>query len=101
MVEAWTRSRTTGEPYDVEHRIRLADGSYRWMRSRAHPRRDAASGQIIQWYGTTEDIDDRKRAVAALRESEERFRSTFEQAAVGMAEVGLDGRWLRINGRLA
>src|SRR5437667_132202 len=35
-----------------------------------------------------------------LRESEERFRATFEQAAVGMAHVGTDGSWLRINQRL-
>jgi len=42
----------------------------------------------------------RRQAEAALRESEERFRSTFEQAAVGMAHAGLDGRWLRVNQRL-
>ena len=46
---------------------------------------------------------DRRRLEAvneALRESEERFRSTFDQAAVGVAHVGLDGRWLRVNDRL-
>jgi PAS domain S-box-containing protein len=75
MAEAWTRSLQTGDPYDVEHRIRLADGSYRWMRSRAYPRRDRVSGKIVRWYGTTEDIDDRKRAEAALREGELRFRT--------------------------
>lgn len=42
----------------------------------------------------------RRQAETALRESEERFRSTFEQAAVGMAHAGLDGRWLRVNQRL-
>ena len=41
-----------------------------------------------------------QRTVEALRASEERFRSTFEQAAVGIAHVGLDGRWLRVNQRL-
>ncbi|MBV9117284.1 MAG: PAS domain S-box protein, partial [Acetobacteraceae bacterium] len=40
------------------------------------------------------------RATDALRESEARFRATFEQAAVGIAHVGLDGRWLRVNTRL-
>ncbi|WP_170162326.1 PAS domain S-box protein [Caldimonas tepidiphila] len=72
-VRAWSRSVRTGEPYDIEHRIRLADGSYRWMRSRALPRRDAG-GRIVHWYGTMEDIDDRKQAEFALRISEERFR---------------------------
>jgi len=46
---------------------------------------------------TTED--ERKRSEAALRESEERFRATFEHAPVGIAHVGLDGRFLRINQR--
>ncbi|HEX8988586.1 MAG TPA: PAS domain S-box protein [Rhodocyclaceae bacterium] len=46
------------------------------------------------------DISERKRASDALRESEDRFRSTFEQAAVGMAHVAPDGRWLRVNEKL-
>ena len=45
-------------------------------------------------------ISQRKRAEKALRESEERFRATFEQAAVGIAQVALDGRWIRVNQRL-
>ena len=61
MADAWTRSVQTGRPYDVEHRIRLADGAYRWMRSRAVARRDGA-GAIVRWYGTTEDIHDRRMA---------------------------------------
>ncbi len=43
---------------------------------------------------------ERARAEEALRRSEERFRATFEQAAVGMAQVALDGRWLRVNQKL-
>jgi PAS domain S-box-containing protein len=43
----------------------------------------------------------KRKAEESLRESEERFRATFENAAVGMAHVGLDGRWLRVNERLA
>jgi PAS domain S-box-containing protein len=42
----------------------------------------------------------RRRGEEALRESEERFRATFEQAAVGVAHVDLDGRWLRVNNKL-
>src|SRR5689334_10134584 len=43
---------------------------------------------------------EQERAEPASRDSEERFRATFEQAAVGMALVGLDGRWLRVNRKL-
>ncbi|MEA3066276.1 MAG: hypothetical protein QOJ27_2737 [Sphingomonadales bacterium] len=57
----WARCLATGEPYDVEHRVKRRDGSYRWARSRAFPRRDS-DGKIILWYGNTEDIHERKVA---------------------------------------
>lgn len=46
------------------------------------------------------DIAERKQAERALKESEERFRATFEQAAVGIAQVAPDGRWLHVNQKL-
>ncbi|HWH22393.1 MAG TPA: HWE histidine kinase domain-containing protein, partial [Allosphingosinicella sp.] len=58
---AWGRSIETGEPYDIEHRVKHRDGSYRWARSRAFPRRDERD-DICLWYGTTEDIHERKVA---------------------------------------
>ena len=69
MTAAWLHSVGSGEPYDVEHRIRTASGEIRWMRSRALPRRDA-EGKVMKWYGTTEDIEDRKRAELALLQTE-------------------------------
>lgn len=50
--------------------------------------------------GYLRDITERRQQEAALRANEERFRATFEQAAVGMAHVGLDGQWLRVNDKL-
>lgn len=47
-----------------------------------------------------QEIQQRKRIEQELRESEQRFRATFEQAAVGIAHVGIDGKWLRVNQRL-
>jgi PAS domain S-box-containing protein len=58
-----------GRPYELDVRLRPADGTYRWVLRRAVPLRDA-TGRIVQWYGTGTDIDDLKRAEAALRDSE-------------------------------
>lgn len=76
-IDAWRQSIDTGEPFDIEYRLRMPDGGYRWFRGRAAPRRDE-HGNIVRWYGTTENIHDRKTAEAALRESEEHHRYTVE-----------------------
>jgi PAS domain S-box-containing protein len=59
----------TGEPYEAVHRLRRADGQYRWHHARGEPLRDKEQ-RIIQWYGLTVDIDERKRAEEQLRRSE-------------------------------
>ena len=81
-------------------RLRQYDGIYHWFLSRCVPVRND-EGTIVNWYGASTDINDLKEAEEALRISELRFRSTFENASVGIAEVGLDGHWLRVNDRLA
>jgi PAS domain S-box-containing protein len=82
--------------YQVEFRARRQDGSYRWMLSRGVAVRNAA-GRPVRFVGTRIDITDRKGAEDALRESEERFRGTFENAGVGIAHSDFEGRWLRVN----
>ena len=70
LVQA-TRSAAiaAGRPYELDVRLRQADGTYRWVLRRSVPLRDE-SGRIVQWYGAGTDIDALKRAEAALRESE-------------------------------
>ena len=63
-----TRSQT-GQPYEFEHRIRRADGEYRWFQSRGLPLRDAG-GRIVRWYNLLTDIDARKQSEEKLRRSE-------------------------------
>jgi PAS domain S-box-containing protein len=84
----WRHALETGEPYEIEYRLRRHDGVYRWHLGAALPLRDSA-GRILRWFGTCTDIDDRKSAAQALeravvertralRESEERFRMLTE-----------------------
>src|SRR5580704_16812714 len=61
-LEKWCASRASGEPFENEVRYRRAvDGQYRWFLSRAVPLRDG-KGKILKWYGTSTDIEDRKRS---------------------------------------
>ena len=61
-LEKWRVSVATGEPFEQEVRFRRAgDGQYRWFLTRAVPLRNA-HGKIVKWYGTSTDIEDRKRA---------------------------------------
>src|ERR1700687_5451074 len=95
-IAAWTRAIQTGEPYEREHRQRRADGEYCWWFIRNVPLRDE-TGKLVRWYGTAIDIEDRKRAEQALRKSEERWRSVFENSAIGVALSDLNGRFLATN----
>lgn len=65
VIAAWDRSIATGKPYDMEQRMRRADGVYRWFHVRGMPRRDVR-GNIVRWYMIETDIDDRRRAETLL-----------------------------------
>jgi formate hydrogenlyase transcriptional activator len=73
LMEEWLASMSTGMPFEVESRLRRFDGEFRWFLFRARPLRDEA-GNILKWYGTNTDIEDRKRAEGALRKSEHELR---------------------------
>ncbi len=79
-LTAWAHSIATGEPYDVEHRVKSMEGTYRWARSRAFPRH-APPGVIRLWYGSTEDIHERKvaeeRQRLLLNELNHRVKNTL------------------------
>ena len=76
-------------PGELEARLRRYDGEYRWFLFRADPLRDEA-GNIVKWYGSSTDIEDRKRTEVALRESEQRFRDYAETGSDWLWESGPD-----------
>jgi PAS domain S-box-containing protein len=80
-VDEWRAAVATGEPFEHEVRMRRADGEYRWMLIRAVPLRDEL-GNIVQWYGTSTDIEDRKRAEEALREQASLLNLTHDTVFV-------------------
>ncbi|MES2939778.1 MAG: PAS domain S-box protein [Pseudomonadota bacterium] len=85
--------------YQAEKRYRHADGRTVWAHQICALVRDA-QGRPVQFIVQAQDVSARKAAEAALRDSEERFRATFEQAALGILHVALDGRVLRVNRKL-
>jgi PAS domain S-box-containing protein len=76
-VRTWLETLESGKPHDAPCRFRGADGRYRWFAVRAEPLR-ASDGSVLSWYGVLIDIDDRREAEEALRESEYKLRQIIE-----------------------
>lgn len=76
----WRHSLSTGEPYEIEYRLRHHSGAYRWTLGRALPVRDV-NGLIVRWIGTCTDIDSAKRTAdeseILSRELSHRIKNIF------------------------
>lgn len=92
LSEAFRAIWTTGTAGEAEARLRRFDGEYRWFLFRTQPLRNQ-TGKIVEWYGAATDIEDRKQAETALRESEQRFRDYVETATDWLWETGPDHRF--------
>jgi PAS domain S-box-containing protein len=88
-LAAWTRSVQNGTPHEVEFRLRRHDGRFRWFLVRAEPTRDP-DGQVVRWFGTCTDIDDRRRAEFAQKATADLFRAFVERSGLGFVLVGRD-----------
>src|SRR6266704_1445608 len=81
------RAIISGSPYDVEVRLRAADGSYRWFLARYNPVRDD-QGQIMRWYVACTDIDDRKRSEDRMRNETIALREDLDRASMFEEIIG-------------
>ena len=77
VLKAWRDSVTNGTTFEQEARHRRADGQYRCFLVRGVPLRDP-DGRVVRWYGTSTDIEDRKRAEEAVCRSEENLRLVID-----------------------
>ena len=77
VLLAWNNSVSTGEPYEIEHRLRRFDGVCRWFQARGVAER-RADGGIVRWYVLLTDIEDRKRSEEIARQSHQTVRSILE-----------------------
>ncbi|HET9626279.1 MAG TPA: PAS domain-containing protein [Kofleriaceae bacterium] len=82
-TQRWAASIATGQPYEVEFRLRRHDGAYRWHLARANPDRDA-NGTILRWFGTNTDVHDAKLALAEVQS-----RAEYEQRLIGIVSHDL------------
>lgn len=77
--DVWRDSLKTGDLYQIEYRMRRADGAYRWFLARASSARDN-TGNIVRWYGTCTDIDDQKRQADVLEQLVQQRTADLQRA---------------------
>jgi PAS domain S-box-containing protein len=100
VVQSFQSSLAGDAPsWAAEYRFRRVDQEWADIHDRAYIARDA-SGRPWRVIGAMQDLTERKKADAALRESEERFRRVFEEGPLGLALVGRDYRFLKVNSAL-
>jgi formate hydrogenlyase transcriptional activator len=87
LRSGWLRALSTGSSFEIELRLRKADGNYGWFLARFNPvRRD--EGQVLRWYCACTDIEDRKRAEERLQQENAALREEINQASMFEQIVG-------------
>jgi PAS domain S-box-containing protein len=87
----WQRSLASGEPYEVEYRLRRRDGTYRWVLGRALPLRDEA-GRISRWFGTCTDIDEARQAAEVLARGRAELERLVEERTAELLRAAEERR---------
>ena len=96
IVPKWRAALEAGEPFVGESRVRRADGEYRWFLHREEPLRNEA-GEIVKWYGSSIEIQERKIAEQRIREQETELRQILDLTPQHIAVYAPDGSRLYAN----
>ena len=96
LVAKWRASLESGETFVAESRVRRADGEYRWFLHRKEPLRNEV-GEIVKWYGSSIEIEERKTAEEKIREQEAELRQILELTPQHIAVLAPDGSRLYCN----
>ena len=96
IVPKWRAALEAGEPFIGESRVRRADGEYRWFLHREEPLRNE-TGEIVKWYGSSIEIEERKIAEEKIREQEAELRQILDLTPQHIAVLAPDGSRLYVN----
>lgn len=96
VAAIFLKSIAAGIPYEIEQRLRRHDGAYRWFSNHGIPARDAV-GEIVRWYVLLIDIDEKRQAVQALRDSEREARLVVNSIPAGIGVLGPTGQVEAVN----
>lgn len=95
-IDAWQHAVQEGFFYEIEHRMLLCTGYYRWTLTRAFPQKDE-KGNVVKWFGTATNIQTQREALDNVKKSEAEFRAIFEISTAGIVEVDAQGNLLMAN----
>jgi PAS domain S-box-containing protein len=96
LMDKWNRHLASGEAGEIEARLRRFDGEYRWFLFRALPARDQ-HGNVIRWYGTNTDIQDRKQIEEKLRREKVELRLLIDTIPQYIVVLEPDGALMQVN----
>jgi PAS domain S-box-containing protein len=96
LLERWRFTLASGEPGEIEARLRRFDGDYRWFLIAANPMRDDAE-HVVKWVGLNTDIEDRKQTEQALQQRDLSFQLIVDSIPVPVAVTTPIGEVERLN----
>src|SRR2546426_1114153 len=96
LMDTWRHHLASGQPTEVEARLRRSDGEYRWFLVRVVPIRDEQNN-VIKWYGTNTDIEDRKQMETSLRRDKVELRLIIDTIPQYIIVLEPDGTLKQLN----